>query len=173
MPILTHSTLRAYTQMYHVKEKLNHSSEDWNRIDRIFMLDLLKYVLKTSVFKFGDWVSTQLHGIAMDTKLASTLYITAIYIDDLKEVFIESQKFQPDVYTNAHMYTCTCVHAWSDTHKCINIYTYMYKQTDSHTHSDKHKWTCTHTHRYTFTPTHSKYNISSVSTLHSLEIGIY
>ena len=122
MPILPHSTL-------------NHSSKGWNKIDRIIMLDLLKYLLKNSVFKFGDWVHTQLHGIAMDTKLASTLYIAAIYIDDLEEVFIGSQKVQPDVYTNAHMYTCmhlcTCMQRHTQTHKHIH----MHIQTNRHTYT--------------------------------------
>ena len=32
---------------------------------KVFLLDRLKYVLKNNVFKFGDQVFTQLHGIAI------------------------------------------------------------------------------------------------------------
>ena len=54
---------------------------------KVLALDLLKYVLKNNVFKFGDFA--QLHGVTMGTKLAPAL--ATIYIDDLEEQFLESR----------------------------------------------------------------------------------
>ena len=45
---------------------------------KVFLLDLLKYVLKNNAFKFNDLIFTQVCGIAMGTKLASAL--ATIYI---------------------------------------------------------------------------------------------
>ena len=45
------------------------------------------------MFKFGDQTFTQLHGIAMRTKLAPALAI--IYIGDLEEQFIEGRTLKP------------------------------------------------------------------------------
>ena len=63
---------------------------------KVFMLDLLKYVLKNNIFKFNDQVYTQLHGIAMGIKLAPAL--ATIYIGDLEEAFIGKKKLKPDLW---------------------------------------------------------------------------
>ena len=63
---------------------------------KVFLLDLLKFVLKNNVFKFGDQVFAQLHGVAMGTKLAPAL--ATIYIGDLEELFIESRTLKPDLW---------------------------------------------------------------------------
>ena len=63
---------------------------------KVFLLDLLKNVLKNNVFKFGEHVCTQLHGIAMGTKLA--LVLATIYIGDLEEAFL--LQYRPTEYKN-------------------------------------------------------------------------
>ena len=63
---------------------------------KIIMLDLLKYMLKYNVFKFNEHIFTQLHGIAMGTKLA--LALASIYIGDLEKSFLSSRKLQPALW---------------------------------------------------------------------------
>ena len=63
---------------------------------KVFVLDLLKYVLKNNVFKFGNQVFAQLHGVAMGTKLAPAL--ATIYIGDLEEQFLESRVLKPELW---------------------------------------------------------------------------
>ena len=59
-------------------------------------MDLLKYVLKNNVFKFGDQVFTQLHDVAMGTKHGPAL--ATMYIGDLEESFIESRKLKAELW---------------------------------------------------------------------------
>ena len=63
---------------------------------KVLILDLLKYVLKNNVLKFNEHIFTQLHGIAMGTKLAPAL--ASIYIGDLEESFLSSRKLQPTLW---------------------------------------------------------------------------
>ena len=63
---------------------------------KVFLLDLLKYVLKNSVFQFNVQFFTQLCGIAIGTKLAPAL--ATVYIGDLGETFIESTSLKPHLY---------------------------------------------------------------------------
>ena len=63
---------------------------------KVLVLDLLKYVLKNNVFKFGDQVFAQLHGVAMGTKLAPAL--ATIYIGDLEEQFLENRPLKPELW---------------------------------------------------------------------------
>ena len=60
---------------------------------KVFLLDLLKYVLKNNIFKFNNLTFTQLCGVAMGTKLAPAL--ATIYIGDLEENFIKHRTRQP------------------------------------------------------------------------------
>ena len=53
-------------------------------------------MLKNNVFKFNEHIFTQLHGIAMGTKLAPAL--ASIYIGDLEESFLSSCKLQPTLW---------------------------------------------------------------------------
>ena len=51
----------------------------------IFLLDLLKFVLKKNIFEFDDLIFTQICSLAMGTKLAPAL--ATIYIRHLKKTF--------------------------------------------------------------------------------------
>ena len=56
---------------------------------KLFLLDLLKYVLKNNVFKFDNLIFTQTCGLAMGTKLAPAL--ATIYIRHMKESFFNAE----------------------------------------------------------------------------------
>ena len=76
-----------YTNISHkqaIKSLLNRFEHD---LCKVFILDLLKYVLKKNVLKFGDQVFTQLHDVAMGTKLAPAL--ATMYIGDLEESLLK------------------------------------------------------------------------------------
>ena len=60
---------------------------------KVFLLDLLKYVLKNNVFQFDNLIFTQLCGIAMGTKLAPAL--ATIYLGQLEEKFLNQQTLKP------------------------------------------------------------------------------
>ena len=60
---------------------------------KIFLLDLLKYVLKNNVFQFDNLTFTQLCGIAMGTNLAPAL--ATIVIGDLEENFLDKHPKKP------------------------------------------------------------------------------
>ena len=85
-----------YTNISHeeaIKSLLKRFKHDPHKV---FLLYLLKYVLKNNVFKIGGQFFTQLHGIAMGTKLAPAL--STIYIGDLEESFIESRMLKPELW---------------------------------------------------------------------------
>ena len=65
---------------------------------KVFTLDIQKYmyVLKNKVFEGNEYIFTQLHGIAMGTKLAPAL--ASIYIGDLEQSFLSSRKLQPALW---------------------------------------------------------------------------
>lgn len=82
---------------------------------KVFLLDLLKYVLKNNVFQFNDLVFTQLCGVAMGTKFAPAL--ATIYIGDLEEAFIESRDKKPDLWVR---YIDDVFLVWSHTREELN-----------------------------------------------------
>ena len=57
--------------------------------NKIFLLDLLKYVLKNNAFKFDNTIFMQLCGMAMGTRLAPAL--ATIYVGDLEEAIIDNR----------------------------------------------------------------------------------
>lgn len=58
----------------------------------MFLLDLLKFVLKSNIFEFDNLVFTQTCGLAMGTKLAPAL--ATIFIGQLEEAFLSSRGFK-------------------------------------------------------------------------------
>ena len=78
-----------------MKRPLRPSSKSTEGIHIKFLLDLLKYVLKNNVFEFGEHHFTQLHAIAMDTKIAPAL--ATIFIGDLEENFFKERTLKPDI----------------------------------------------------------------------------
>ena len=85
-----------YTNISHEEAVMSFLKIHRKHPQKIFLLDLLKYVLKNNVFKFGEHHFTQLHGIAMGTKLAPAL--ATIYIGDLEESFIQEHTLKPDLW---------------------------------------------------------------------------
>ena len=63
---------------------------------KVFLLDLLKYVLKNNVFKFNDHIFTQVCGIAMGTKLAPAL--ATIYMGEIEEEFLSQYPNKPSLW---------------------------------------------------------------------------
>ena len=63
---------------------------------KVFLLDLLKYVLKNNVFKFNDLIFTRVCGIAMGTKLAPAL--ATIYVGELEEKFLSQHHKKPSLW---------------------------------------------------------------------------
>ena len=63
---------------------------------KVFLLDLLKYVLKNNIFKFDNLLFTQTHGIAMGTKLAPAL--ATIYIGQVEEALLVSRPKKPTLW---------------------------------------------------------------------------
>ena len=59
-----------YTSITH-KEAIASFLKQFKHLPKkVFLLDLLKLVLKINVFQFNDHVFTQFYGIALGTKLA-------------------------------------------------------------------------------------------------------
>ena len=78
-----------YTNITHEEAIASFHKLFKHHSQKVFLLELLKLVLKNNVFQFNDHVFTQPCGIAMGTKLAPAL--ATIYIGDLEEVFIKSR----------------------------------------------------------------------------------
>ena len=70
-----------YTNITHEEAIMTPLRKFKSHPSKVSLLDLLKYVLKTNVFKFNDLIFTQVCGIAMGTKLAPAL--ATIYIGEL------------------------------------------------------------------------------------------
>ena len=85
-----------YTNISHEEAIASFLKRFKDAPQKVFLLDLLKYVLKNNVFQFDGHVFTQLCGIAMGTKLAPAL--ATIYIGDLEETFIEGRDIKPDLW---------------------------------------------------------------------------
>ena len=62
----------------------------------VFLLDLLKFVLKNNIFEFDNLIFTQICGLAMGTKLA--LGLATIYIGHLEENFLMGRKLRPELW---------------------------------------------------------------------------
>ena len=60
---------------------------------KVFLVDLLKYVLKNNVFKFDNVTFAQICGIAMGTKLAPAL--ATIYVASIEEQILENREKTP------------------------------------------------------------------------------
>ena len=63
---------------------------------KVFSLDLLKYVLKNNIFKFDNLLFTQTHGIAMGNKLAPAF--ATIYIAQVEEAFLDGRPKKPTLW---------------------------------------------------------------------------
>ena len=63
---------------------------------KVFLLDLLKFVLKNNIFEFDSLVLMQTCGLAMETKLAPAL--ATIYIRQLEETFLASRAIKPALW---------------------------------------------------------------------------
>ena len=64
-----------------------------NHPNKVFVLDLLKYVLKSNVSNFDELIFTQVCGISMGTKMAPAL--ATIFVRDLKETFLQEHSKKP------------------------------------------------------------------------------
>ena len=67
-----------------------------NHPHRVFLLDLLNFVLKNNIFEFDNLTCTQTCGIAMGTKLAPAL--ATIYIGQLEETFLAGRTLKPEIW---------------------------------------------------------------------------
>ena len=85
-----------YTNISHSEAIVSFLRRFKSHPSKVFLLDLLKYVLKNNVFQFNAQFFTQLCGIAMGTKLAPAL--ATVYIGDLEEAFIESRSLKPHLW---------------------------------------------------------------------------
>ena len=85
-----------YTNISHEQSITSVLKRLENHPQKVFMLHLLKYVLKNNVFKFNEHIFTQFHGIAMGTKVAPIL--ASIYIGDLEETFLSCRELQPSLW---------------------------------------------------------------------------
>ena len=84
---------------------------------KVFLLDLLKFVLKNNVFQFDGHVFTQICGIAMGTKLAPAL--ATIYVSDLEEAFIGERDRKPDLWVR---YIDDVFMIWSHTREELDVF---------------------------------------------------
>ena len=84
-----------YTNITHEQAILSFLRKFKNHPLKVFLLDLLKYVLKNNIFQFDSLTFTQLCGLAMGTKLAPAL--ATIYIGDLEEIFQINQVNKPSL----------------------------------------------------------------------------
>ena len=82
-----------YTNISHDEAIISFLRKFKHHPKKVFLLDLLKFVLKNNVFKFDDLVFTQLRGVAMGTRLAPAL--ATIYIGELEEDYIQSRLKKP------------------------------------------------------------------------------
>ena len=94
--LITLDTESLYTNISH-EEDIKSLLKRFEHVScKVFILDLLKYVLNNNVFKFDDPVFTQLHGVAMGAKLAHAL--ATMYIDDLEELFNEIRTLKQEMW---------------------------------------------------------------------------
>lgn len=82
-----------YTNISHEEAILSFLRIFKHHPKKVFLLDLLKYVLKNNVFTFDDLTFTQLCGVAMGTRLAPAL--ATIYIGDIEEAYIQTRDKKP------------------------------------------------------------------------------
>ena len=85
-----------YTNITHEEAIVSFLKRFADDPNKVFLLDLFKYVLKNNIFQFAENVYTQLCGIAMGTKLAPAL--ATIYIGDIEEEFIAERTKKPDLW---------------------------------------------------------------------------
>ena len=82
-----------YTNISHEEAIISFLRKFKHHPRKVFLLDLLKYVLKNNVFQFDNLIFTQLCGVAMGTRLAPAL--ATIYIGDLEEDYIQTRQKKP------------------------------------------------------------------------------
>ena len=85
-----------YTNISHNEAILSFLRIFAQHPQKVFLLDLLKYVLKNNIFKFDNLLFTQTCGLAMGTKLAPAL--ATIYIGQIEETFLERRPKKPTLW---------------------------------------------------------------------------
>ena len=86
-----------YTNISHDQAIITFLRIFKNHPQLVFLIDLLKYVLKSNIFKFDTLTFTQTCGLAMGTKLAPAL--ATIYIGHLEEAFLSNRTIKPELWT--------------------------------------------------------------------------
>ena len=85
-----------YTNISHDQAIITFLKVFKNHPQVVFLLDLLKFVLKNNIFEFDNLVLTQTCGLAMGTKLAPAL--ATIFIGQLEETFLSSRALKPEIW---------------------------------------------------------------------------
>ena len=86
-----------YTNISHDQAIVTFLKIFKNHPQLVLLVDLLKYVLKSNIFKFDTLTFTQTCGLAMGTKLAPAL--ATIYIGHLEEAFLSNRTIKPELWT--------------------------------------------------------------------------
>ena len=85
-----------YTNISHDQAIITFLKIFKNHPQLVFLLDLLKFVLKNNIFEFDNLTFTQTCGLAMGTKLTPAL--ATIYIGQMEENFLSGRNVRPEIW---------------------------------------------------------------------------
>lgn len=87
-----------YTNYSHDQAIISFIKIFKNHPQLVFLLDLLKFVLKNNIFEYDTLTFTQICGLAIDTKLDPIL--ATIYVGQLEEAFLAHRALVLDLWVH-------------------------------------------------------------------------